>query len=96
MSLFTAVITFFLLILILMSIKENVYYILLIAFMGMFISFNIPALFNSGVAFSSTFAYATGPTQEFWLQLMYGMFTLIAFGRAAINAYGKRPSMEAE
>ena len=94
MSLFLAVLTFFILLIVLLCIKENVYYLALTAFMSLFIAFNLPDLFNSGAAFTNTWYNYSGMTQQFWLQLMYGFLTLIAFGRAANNAYKSRVSVE--
>ncbi len=96
MSLFLAVITFFLLIIILMCVKENTYYLLLMAFMGMFITFSLSDIFNSGVDFTHTVGFSGGATQQFWLQLFYGFFTLIAFGRAAVAASKNKVSMEVQ
>lgn len=96
MSLFLAVLTFFILIIVLLCIRENPYYLALVAFMSLFIAFNLPDLFNSGVAFTNTWYNYSGLTQQFWLQLMYGFLTLIAFGRAANNAYKNKMTVEGQ
>ena len=91
MSLYIAVITFFLL-LVVMQTTKNVYYLTLMAIMGIFISLSIADLFNAGVQFSTV--VAAGTTQQTWLELMYGFFTFIAFGRAAVNAFHRQASVE--
>lgn len=91
MSLFTAVITFFLLLLIL-PLTKNVYHLVLMGVMGMIITYSISDMFNSGAAFTTTIAL--GYTQQFWLQMLYGFFTLLAFSRAAISASKHTTSVE--
>lgn len=84
MSLFIAVLTFFILMLLLMCVRDNPYYFLLFGFMGMFITYSISDMFNSGSAFTNQIAL--GFTQQYWLQAMYGFFTLMCFARAVVSA----------
>lgn len=91
MSLFTAVIAFFLLLLVLTTTK-NVYHLVLMGVAGILITTSISDIFNSGVAFTGV--VVLGYTQQFWLQMLYAFFTLLCFSRAAISASHKTASVE--
>ena len=90
-ALFTAILAFFILVVIVNYINSYLF-LGLITVANIFIALSITPLFDPTDTFSGT--SLNGVTQLAWMQLLYGFLVLLSMGKTAMRIMGSRKTNE--